>query len=535
MQDLYLYLSGNVPGGFLLLTFIVISINLALYFLYKSSNLFSKQVYQRKTLRFNISLFALYIFLWIYLQPPGLPARVAFLPWQKGDSVDLVIPEVMELASQRSLNDGYFLHRWEWFYTTMRQDSLHFEEYRPEIAEKLGIDIYITGNIHQENGQYHLKLIIFDEGDLYEETILSPNLQNGIGKIMQVVVAQTGVFTSYTIPEYSENQIRQMVQAKSALLSGNSQAALLLPAETGLEFDIIKSRALVLKGNEEKPVQIKSDLNNPVLNQSFQKAQALLIPYSKEENDNEDLNNTLARLYMYMGDYETAEVCLDRAASQNRYDSRVYFLMSFLHRSRFAELGFEDRKSVLEESIRLDPGYALAVYELADEYYRTGIGTASGYSTVYAMNLLKDFSKLNSTNYNVLSLLGKIYLQTKHTLEAKAVFTILQSHYPDSAENCYNLGICFYHLKNLEEAEKLFKRAIELSDDDDSYLYLGAIYKNRGEDEVALEYFRERIRRKSGDDDHYAREAMRQVRIILDQDKSDSLKVETDEDQITSN
>ena len=158
MQDLYLYLSGNVPGGFLLLTFIALSINLALYFLYKSSNLFTKKVYQRKTLRFNLSLFAIYLFLWIYLQPPGLPVRVSFLPWQNGDSVDLVIPETIELATKRSLNDGYLLHRWEWFYSTADRDSIYMETYREKMADKLGIDIYITGNIKKENDKYQFKL-----------------------------------------------------------------------------------------------------------------------------------------------------------------------------------------------------------------------------------------------------------------------------------------------------------------------------------------------------------------------------------------
>jgi tetratricopeptide (TPR) repeat protein len=86
---------------------------------------------------------------------------------------------------------------------------------------------------------------------------------------------------------------------------------------------------------------------------------------------------------------------------------------------------------------------------------------------------------------------------------------------PQSAENHYNLGICYFHKVEYDTAKKEFNRAIEISDYPDAYLYLGAMYRLEGDSEKALHYYRERIKRKQGDDDQYAKEAMRGIRIIL--------------------
>ena len=531
MQDLNLYLSGNVPGGFLLLTFIIVSINLALYFLYKSSKLFDKKVYRRKSLRFNISLMTLYVFLWIYLQPPGLPVRVAYLPWQDGDSIDVNICEALQLSSESSISDDYFLHRWEWFYGTADPDSIVNPEYRARLAESLQIELFVIGKILRGGGTRVFDISIYDQGDLINSQFRADNFRKGIQEIGSFLADKTDFLASLQLTDYTEEQINLISGTKLEFLHGKFENALSVPVDEGREIDILKARALIQMGRQEQSPKKRASLQNIEINKNFQKARALLIPYSKSEKDNAGLNVSLSRMYMHMGDYETAEICLKRAFAQDPFDSRVYFMISFLHKSRFEDVGFADRKTILEKAIRLDPGYADAVFELANEYYVTGTGTASGYSTNYAQNLLLEYMKINSNKYQVLNLLGKIYLQTNFTLEAKTVFGKLIELYPASAEINYNLGVSYYQLKEFDRAEALFKKAVAINDDLDSYLYLGAIYKLRGELDLALEYFRDRIRKKTGDDDHYAKEAMRQVRIILNMQDEDSLQVGENEDK----
>ena len=45
------FLSGEVPGGILLLCLILLIINLSLFFLYKGSKLFKKEVYRTKVIK----------------------------------------------------------------------------------------------------------------------------------------------------------------------------------------------------------------------------------------------------------------------------------------------------------------------------------------------------------------------------------------------------------------------------------------------------------------------------------------------------
>ncbi len=531
MQELYLELSGNVPGGFLLLTFILVTINLALYYLYKSSKLFDKKTYQRKSLRFNISLLTIYIFLWIYLSPPSLSDKIAYLPWQQDDRIDVAICEALQLSTETNLKEDYYLHRWEWFYETSERDSIYNKAYRARLASALDIDIYVTGNIISKQGKRIFEIIIYDDGDIESKQYEVTSYQQGLKDLIGFLEDRGWVRESSQLTSYSEDQLQLIAGTKEEFVSGEFENALNLPDSAGREIDILKARALIQLGRKDQSLKNKTNLKTVETNRKFQKSQALLLPYSKSETDNADLNVSLSRLYMHMGDFETAEICLKRAVTQNPFDSRVYFMMSLLHESRFTDLMFDDRKALLKKAISLDPGYADAVFELADEYYNSGTGTASGYSTTFARELLQNYMKINANSYPVLNLLGKIYLQTKHTLEAKSIFEKLIDLYPDSAEVNYNLGVSYFQLKDYETAENLFKEAIKIDDDLDSYLYLGAVYKLTGDEEKALEYFRERIRRKTGSDDHYAKEAMRQVRIILSAQSQDSLQVGENENK----
>jgi len=66
-------------------------------------------------------------------------------------------------------------------------------------------------------------------------------------------------------------------------------------------------------------------------------------------------------------------------------------------------------------------------------------------------------------------------------------------------------------------------KAIDIDKNLDSYLYAGVIYRELGEKEKSLQYFRERVKRMTGEDDHYAREAMQGIRKVLEEIKSDSI------------
>ena len=116
-----------------------------------------------------------------------------------------------------------------------------------------------------------------------------------------------------------------------------------------------------------------------------------------------------------------------------------------------------------------------------------------------------------------MSLLGKFLLQSKYTREAIQVFEKLVILSENSAIHNYNLGISYFHMKDYDRAKELFNQAIKIDDYPDAYLYIGAIHRLAMDRDSALYYYRERVKRSSGDDDIYAKKAMRGIRLILNE------------------
>jgi tetratricopeptide (TPR) repeat protein len=517
MRDILHFLSGEVPGGILLLSFIVLVINLALYYLYNSSKLFTKEAYKRKAIRANIFIFGAYLVLWIFLEPPKLPERVIILPFQTEKSVDYQLAEAVQRQLYGNLSEDYILHRWEWIYATANKDSFSYPDYRTTLAQKIGSAYTLGGRISRTENRLKVDLTLYSGQSSNQISLDAGNYWEAAFKAIGWLRRNSSISAETIIQKdiMSDEYLQDFCDAKIALLRGDFESVLTKYATMdSIQVELVTS-AFLQKGILEMEQQARSPLEGDEMNRNFARLYNLILPYSKEGKDTADLNIILARMYMYQGNYGMAEVCLERAVTQERYNSRIYYSMSFLHDSRYEELGFSNRAEILTLAVQLDPGYSSAVYELSDELYLTGTAAPTNPNTIKSMEVLRDFLRINPNNENILSLLGRILLQTKYTLEAMEIYQKLLVLDPQSAENHYNMGICYFHKNDYESAKKEFNRAIEINDYPDAYLYLGAMHRLEGDSETALYYYRERIKRKQGDDDQYAKEAMRGIRLIL--------------------
>jgi Tfp pilus assembly protein PilF/TolB-like protein len=519
MIDFLHFLSGEVPGGILLLFFIALVVNLASFYLYKSSKLFSKEVYKRKAIRYNIFIFSIYIILWIFLEPPKLPERIIILPFQNEESADYRLSEALQRQLYGNLEKEYILHRWEWFYKTACEDSLQFDHYRINLARKIGAAFIITGKVESTNHGLEVNLKVIDAGSVKKTSLKVPTYGQASLKIFDWLRRNIQIInrTALNSDPLSDQYLSAYIETKIALLQGDYERVLKIYNTPDSIQVALVTAAYLQKGISEIENQSDSPLDGVQMNGNFRRLLNLIIPYSKEGKDTADLNIILARMYMHHENYGMAEVCLEKALTQERYNPRIYHYMSFLHESRYNERGFSNRAAVLELAVQLDPGYSSAVYELAGELYTTGTAAPTNPNTIKSIEILRNFVVLNPKNEKILALLGKILLQTKYTLEAMEIYTKLIVLTPNSAEIHYNLGICYLHKKEYEKAKEKFNRSIEISDYPDAYLYLGAINRFEGDIDQALYYYRERVKRKQGDDDQYAKEAMRGIRLILNE------------------
>jgi tetratricopeptide (TPR) repeat protein len=511
------FISGEVPGGILLLIFLLIVINLALYYLYKSSKLFSGDIYKRKTIRANIILFGIYIVLWIFLQPPTLPDRVIILPFEKDETVDYTICEVLQQQLSRNISDDFILHRWEWLYQTANIDSVIIEEYRITLAKKIGIAIIITGKIKELGNEVKIDLEIISSSGIRNVNINANSYPRASEKIFGFIRKDLNLLKEQPLKTFSTAYEIFSAISRLKILLLNDQYDVVIKSFNEPDSHIVAfvADAYLKKGISELEENTTPGLHNDKMNPNFRRLLNLIIPYSKEGNDTPEMNIILAQMYMHQKNYGMAEICLQKALTQDKYNPRIYFFLSFLHESRYQERGFKTRTSVLDHAVKLDPGYGKAVYELADQLYKTGTGAVTDPNTMRSIEVLRHFLQLNPNNVEILALLGKILLQSKYTLDAVDIYTKLIDLVPSSAAHQYNLGICYYHKKDYQKAKELFERAIELDDYSDAYIYLGAMSRLEGDLEKALYYYRERVKRKSGDDDQYARQAMKGIRLVL--------------------
>jgi tetratricopeptide (TPR) repeat protein len=418
-----------------------------------------------------------------------------------------------------NLEKEYILHRWEWIYQTANKDSFQYEDYRINLARKIGAACIISGQVENKDKQRLVNLNVFDGASLKKTTLsaatygqLGLNIFGWLRKNIPIVSKKS----LHSAPMPDQN-IQTFIEAKIALLQGDYEQVLKILNDADSSQVELVTAAYLQKGISELENKSNSPLAGLQMNPYFRRLLNLIIPYSKEGKDTADLNIILARMYMHQENYGMAEICLEKALTQERYNPRIYHYMSFLHKSRFTERGFSNRAAVLDLAVKLDPGYTSAVYELAEELYTTGTASSNDPNTKTSIKVLRDFLILNPNNENILALLGRILLQTKYTLEAMDIYTKLLSLTPNSAENHYNMGICYFHKKEYEKAKNEFNRAIQINDYPDSYLYLGAINRLEGDTDQALYYYRERVKKKQGDDDQYAKEAMRGIRLILNE------------------
>jgi tetratricopeptide (TPR) repeat protein len=526
MSNLYKFLSGNIPGGLFVLIFALVIVNLATYLLFKKSGLFEGSVYKRRTIPLNVLVILLYFLFWIVLQPQQLPETVLVQPMQNGDSIDVTISELLEQSLNGNLSTKYRLHPWEWFYLTADKDSIDEPEYRQRLSKKLDIDVIVAGDIQGDMNNLNLNCTIEYDKKLIRVNPQNVSFREAGQEILRQLGSQTNILRNKTVTAAVEPGMdyAKYTRAKLAYLNGQYDLPLqLLNEDTLYAYRLMMSRALLKTALEQEqgkksPAREAEEEHNPF----FRRMERLLKPYSIKGVDTAELNSILGQMYLFRKDYEMADICLKKALSQNRYDARVYYYLSFLDIERLKELRYSDRIDILRQAVRLDPGFSECIFRLASDVYNRGSGTSVARTTYEAIDIMENYLKLNANTVSILRLLGKIYLQIKDLPRAAALFEKVITLQPDSAESYYDLGVCYFDDQKYDLAQRYLEQAIKIGDHRESYLYLGAVYYVKGDFQKALYYYRERIKRKTNDDDYYALEAMRGVRTILARLQGDS-------------
>lgn len=510
MKNLIETISGEIPGGFLLLLFLLVSINLALFYFYKHSGLITLRQMRQKSIKYTFGLIFIYAVIWNFLQPPRLPDSVLVVPFQKNiKQVSAAVPEGVELALYRNIHSDYRVHHWEWFWETLAKDSALDFNYRLQVAQRLNIQHIISGII---DGNSAVVQYISTTEVLTENFEFSNELELST-KVLAFLNDKTDIQRKQAVIDLTDQQLFNRAKIKIKLANGQKFSQTEIDA---IDFDPnLQARILINEGNSFKLKTDYGPLEKKEMLPEYSKALNLLLPLAREGKDTYQTNLLLGELFLHDEQFENAEIFLKKSISQYKFNPRAFYLLSFLHPSRFEDMEFRKRADVLEQAVRYDPGYIAAANELAEEYFSSGSATATGYGSTMALTTLDNILKVVPDNYSLLKMQAGIYGFIKKPEEAIGIYKKLITISPDSADLYYNIGVADFKMKQYDESRQFFYKAIRLNNYPDAYLYLGAVHRIKGERDSALYYYRQRVRLKKNDEDRYAREAMKGIRKIL--------------------
>jgi len=522
MIELFNFLSGGVPGGLLLALMLLISGNI-FFRLLKSSKIINPNQSKKSQINFSVILIFVYVTLWFALRPPLPPQRIIVLPTQSNtekfelNAKSFFIAEMIQRHAIGNLQEKYIFHRWEWLLETLGTDSATEYNNWFDAAKNMGAQVIVDSKFNENNIIFNV-IELDDEVESGQEFFIE-NINELPGFInhfdQSYSVFKSSSFLSKSIEdEYITAKIKYH-------LKDYDGAFQIIENREDFESQILKAAIHLQKGLSIKIDRIKAQYVK-VENKEFDQVRKILVPILKERQDLPKAAYIMGRIALREGEYQKADTYLKKAFIDDPSNCRIHLALSYLLNERLEEIGYNNRIEILERTAFIDPGYANAVYELAKEYYETGTGTPTGSGTTYALQTMEKFLKIKADDPKILSLLASVYLKISRIDDAQIIFEKLFDMFPNDSNAHYNLGILNYQKKNYQKALEYFLKAIEIDENLDAYLYVGVIYRDLGEKDKALEYFRERVKRMTGEDDIFAKEAMQGIRNILENIETDT-------------
>jgi len=516
MFELFDLLSGKVPGGILLLAMLLLSSTLFFWFL-QSSKIISVPQRRKAQITAALVLLLMYVMLWFALRPPLPPQRIVILPiTADSEKVELnaeafTIPAALQTAAINNLQPRYIWHRWEWLLETLGADSARNYRSWLQTAQNMGAHVIIESRQTESNLTFQVSLL--KKGQYIPHNRFSISSPAELGELMRFLQSEYEFFLN-PLHQNESAEPGHLLAKIDLHLKRFDEVIRRLKGSPHVHDQVLLAAAHLQKGLRMPVDRVRAQYVK-VENKEFDQVKRILAPLVQQRQDPAEVGLILGRMALREEEYHKADVYLKKAFIDDPGNCRIHLALSYLLEERLQEIGYNNRIELLRRAVFLDPGFTDTAYELAKEYYESGTGTPVGTGTTLALKTLEEFQKIKSDDPRILSLLASIYLKISRPDDAYALFSKMLEMFPDDSNSYYNMGVVYYQKKEPDKALQYFLKAIEMDQNLDSYLYAGVIYRQSGELEKALEYFRERVKRMTGADDQFAKEAMLGIRTVL--------------------
>ena len=532
MGEIYRYLSGNVPGGIGLYVFLVVVIFLALFGISRRNELFTPRRFRIWFLAVWVVLTMGYVTFWVKDPPESALHRYSTHIYADHDADRWLAYFFRDEISKRlrpfqSSTNYFYWQRWNYLADVDCADAGNSDCL--QLIRELPVDELIVGQIQRRGEQYIFRLTITKphrEKVLYEEEFpfSRAHPENRLPDILQRI-RRFFPLRKQSLPVSLTDSL--LVMAKDAFYRRDyttSERLCKLALQNNPQTEEPRQwyfynqirLAEIVKGKETQQKPERADKADWQI--MLEDARRFLIPLAQKQMENgmtdEFLTVMIAESFMLEGYFEDAEQFLKIAYGENPFDIHVLNAISLLHPTRYRDLRFRDEEHLLSKILHICPIFE----EVLQRYVEKLLISVPVNETarLQTHEALSRFLKLNPRSTRGWLLWGKYQNTVFHYPEAYQAFLQADSLQPHSGLIQYNLGVAAFQMKDYERAETHFRKAIEWEDHLDAHLYLGVIYKNRGEYEKALAEFRYRVANKKSDDDYYAIQAMKGIRECLE-------------------
>ncbi len=533
MKEWIDFLSGEVPGGIGLYLMIVGILFFTLYAISRTSEVFTPRHFRKW---FGISwllITGLYGFVWLQNPPPRTLSPYMVIVSGEDDRDRWMVSylrEVVEANVQpfRSQSEYLYPPRWE-VYAHLECSEGKTRQCR-EFAAKLPVRRLVTVSLRRRGDEYAL---VFSEnfpshsgqkGAERELVFAGKDFPRAVHQFLNWLKDRFPLHNALRLPEPVDQDFFLAIAAFRQ--KDYSRAADLLkkvlrrfpenPEVRRWYFYNQIRRAALARARE--PKRNPFDYRKREWERWLDEARAFLIPLAQQllQADGEDwmLLNMIGESFILTEEFADAEHFLKLAFHQNPFSIEVLENLSLLHESRYAELPYHSRLEIYERILQICPVHEPTLRRYVEKQL---IDLPVDQTPSEKINFyLQRALSLNPTSVEALILQGKYYLAIFDYPGALDNFLAADSLEPDNPVLKYNLGVTYFRLKRMEQAEAYFRRAVELGDYLDAHLYLGVIYQEQGDCDRALREFRYRVAHKEGEDDYYAIQAMKGIRKCLE-------------------
>ncbi len=534
------YLSGNVPGGIYLYLIVLVAEAFILLFLYRASELFTR----RHLVRWSLIGFAVttlgYAFLWLEHPPPRIVQRY-------GVVVDAGEPELLPLslalnqvlseavASHRGGGD-YFFRPW-WFHLAgLSCDSLMNPDCWRAVRR---MPVHRLVYLHLEKQPNGVRVVLqqkrFPSEKVIEKTYI-PVSGKSLAEVWQAVQPTLASMLPLV------HKMPQTLRLSEAFFRGRHLFFTRHYRWSRAVFDDLRRRwpqeplyqqwyyyaqirlAARLRQNALRAhgTQTTGSQDTSTWLRMLRQAQAALLNMARQDTSlalaNVRLNLMIGEAFLIEEKFDQAEAFLKQAYALDPYNVEVLEDLVLLHPSRYQDLGFADRNALYEYLLTVCPLDEDALIDYGDQ--KLIFGPHQGSRSLRARDFLQHYLAMVPGSARAWNLMGKYYYLTLNRSKALEAFLRADSLDPGNPVIKFNIGATYFHQNRLEEAERNFRQAIALGDYLDAHLYLGEIYRRRGDCNRALVEYRYRVAHKVGDDDYYALQAMKGIRMCLEAQKA---------------